>query len=309
MKKLFVRLWKNESWKWRIARIMIMLCLGIPLLLLAPIMIFEEKFIYFPMKYPGGFWFVKSFDSPEGAISPGIEDCNFTTEDGVKLHGWLCTPHRNTGGKHEPVPYEMTLLWFHGNAGNITMRYELIRAMMNIPVRVFIIDYRGYGKSEGKPSEQGLYMDARAAWNYLTVERRTSPDRIIIFGKSLGGAPAVDLASKVDAAGLIVQSSFSSAAEMSARMMPFLPRFLLRTKMDSASKIKKVHCPKLFIHSTTDEVVPYKLGRKLFNAAPEPKEFYEIKGARHNETHVVGGKAYFEKLKSFVESCSPRTNP
>jgi len=103
LKKILSHLWKNEGWKWRIGRIMIMLCLGIPLLLILPVMIFEEKFIYFPVKYPGGFWFVTSMKSPEGAISPTIEDCNFTASDGVKLHGWLCTPHRNTGGNHEPV--------------------------------------------------------------------------------------------------------------------------------------------------------------------------------------------------------------
>lgn len=286
-----------------------MLAVGIVLLIILPVMIFEEKFIYFPVKHPGGFWFVTKMQSPEGAISPTIEDCAFTTADGVKLHGWLCTPHRNTGGNHEPVPYEMTLLWFHGNAGNITMRYDLIRIMMNIPVRVFIIDYRGYGKSEGSPSEEGLYLDARAAWDYLTIERETSPDRIIIFGKSLGGAPAVDLASKVDAAGLIVQSTFSSAAEMSRRMMPFLPRFLLRTKMDSVGKIKDVHYQKLFIHSPVDEIVKYKLGRQLFDAASEPKEFYDVQGAPHNETHTYGGKPYLEKLKSFVESCAPHSDP
>lgn len=306
MKKILANLWKNKDWKWRVGRIMIMVSLGIPLLLILPVMIFEEKFIYFPVKYPEGFWFVASMRSPEGAISPTIEDCNFTASDGVKLHGWLCTPHINKGGNHEPVPYEMTLLWFHGNAGNVTMRYDQIRLMMNIPVRVFIIDYRGYGKSEGNPTEEGLYMDARAAWDYLLNERETSPDRIVIFGESLGGAPAVDLASKLDAAGLIVQSSFSSAAETSARMMPSLPRFLLRTKMNSRDKIKDVHCQKLFIHSPVDEIVPYRLGRRLFDAASEPKEFYDVPGAPHNETHTYGGKAYLEKLRSFIRSCAPQ---
>jgi fermentation-respiration switch protein FrsA (DUF1100 family) len=309
LKKVLTQLLKSKSWAWRIARIMIMVGLVVWFAIIVPVMIFEEKFIYFPMKYPGGFWFVASMDSPKGAISPTIEDCYFTAEDGVKLHGWLCTPHRNRDGKIEPVPYEMTLLWFHGNAGNITMRYDLIKLLMNIPVRILIIDYRGYGKSEGTPTEEGIYKDARAAWNYLTVERETSPDRIVIFGKSLGGAPAVDLASRVNAGGLIVQSSFSSAAEMSRRMMPpFIPRFMLRTKMDSATKIKNVHCPKLFIHSTADEVVPYRLGRKLFDAAPEPKEFYEIKGALHNETYTMGGKPYFNKLRSFIHSCAPNSS-
>jgi len=129
--------------------------------------------------------------------------------------------------------------------------------------------------------------------------------RIIIFGKSLGGVPAIDLASQVEPAGLIIQSSFSSARDMAAAIMPFLPQFLLHTKMDSVSKLDKIRCPKLFIHSRADEVVPYELGRRLYEAAPEPKQFYEMQGAPHNSTYVVGGKPYYEALRSFVASCQP----
>jgi fermentation-respiration switch protein FrsA (DUF1100 family) len=174
--------------------------------------------------------------------------------------------------------------------------------MMELPVQVFIIDYRGYGKSEGKPTERGLYLDARAAWDYLINERRVAPERIVVFGKSLGGVPAIDLASQVTPAGLIVQSSFTSAGDMAAEILPFLPRVLLQTKMDSLGKIQQVRCPKLFIHSRADEIVPYELGRRLYEAAPEPKEFYEVKGSPHNSTYVVGGKPYFEALRNFVQS-------
>lgn len=285
-----------------------MVIIGIPPLIFLPIIIFEENFIYFPAKYPEGFWGVTRLESPEGKISPTIEDCNFTTGDGVRLHGWLCTPHRNVGGVHEAAPYEMTILWFHGSAGNISMRYDFIRVLMQIPVRVLIIDYRGYGKSEGEPTEEGLYKDARASWDYLTNERWTPPNRIVIFGEALGGAPAIDLAAQVEAGGLIVQSSFSSAAEMSARMMAPVPGFLRRTRMNSAAKIVNVHYPKLFIHSPVDEIVPYRLGRRLFDAAFEPKEFYDVAGAPHNETYTYGGKAYFEKLRSFINSCAPHSD-
>lgn len=263
------------------------------------IMVFEDSLIYFPSKYPDGYWEVSSISAREGEVVPKIEDCNFETSDGVQLHGWYCTPYRGL----VPVSAEMTLLWFHGNAGNISYRYEMIRGLMQLPVRVFIIDYRGYGKSNGKPTEHGLYLDARAAWDYLVNERHEASERIIIFGKSLGGAPAVDLATQVNPAGLIVQSSFTSAGDMAAVVLPFLPRAILRTRMDSLSKIGSVSCPKLFIHSPADEVVPYHLGRRLYEAAPEPKQFYEVKGAPHNSTYLVGGASYFNALRSFIGAC------
>ncbi len=113
---------------------------------------------------------------------------------------------------------------------------------------------------------------------------------------------AIDLASKVEAGGLIVQSSFTSIADVAASVLPFVPALIIRTKMDSLSKIGRVSCPKLFIHSQSDEIIPYKLGRRLFDAAHEPKEFYEVKGASHNMTDVVGGAAYYEALRSFIYS-------
>jgi fermentation-respiration switch protein FrsA (DUF1100 family) len=271
--------------------------------LVIAIMAFEDKLIYFPSKYPDGFWDVDNIPSRDGTIVPKVEDCYFETSDGLRLHGWFCSPHRKSGGALVPVATEMVMLWFHGNAGNITYRYDMIRGMMELPVKVFIIDYRGYGRSEGKPTERGLYLDARAAWEYLTNTRGVPADDIIIFGKSLGGAPAIDLASQVPPAGLIIQSSFTSAADMAASVLPFFPTVFLHTKMDSISKIANAHCFKLFIHSPADEIIPYKLGRRLYEAAPEPKEFYEVKGAPHNSTYIVGGKNYFDAIRRFVELC------
>ena len=195
-----------------------------------------------------------------------------------------------------------TLLYLHGNGGNISHRYEFINELVQLPVNVLIIDYRGYGKSEGRPSEAGLYMDARAAWDYLTKERAVPASRIVIFGKSLGGAVAVELATKVEACGLVVQSSFTSVADMAGEVLPFVPRFLIRTKMDSLSKIASVSSPKLFIHSQADEIVPYRLGRRLFDAARPPKQFYEVKGAPHNLTNTIGGAPYYEALRTFINS-------
>jgi fermentation-respiration switch protein FrsA (DUF1100 family) len=280
---------------------MILLCAGAA----AVVMAFEDSFIYFPTKFPEGAWEVGNVPARDGEVVPQVEDCTFTTGDGLKLHGWYCEPRRKAGSGFAPVRADMVLLWFHGNAGNLSHRYDMIRMLMNIPVNILIIDYRGYGKSEGTPSEQGLYEDARAAWDYLTAERGIAPGRVIIFGKSLGGVPAIDLAGRVKAAGLIVQSSFTSASDVAAAILPIYPRFLLRTKMDSRRKISNVSCPKLFIHSRADEVIPYELGRRLYEAAPEPKQFYEVRRAPHNSTHLVGGEGYLKALRDFINSCAP----
>lgn len=272
--------------------------------LVALFMAFEDKLIYFPSKYPDGFWDVSSLPTREGDVFPKIEDCYFETPDGLQLHGWYCTPCRKSAQSTQVLSSEMTLLWFHGNAGNLSYRYDMIRAFMALPVQVFIIDYRGYGKSEGKPGEQGLYLDARAAWDYLIRERKTLPRNIVIFGKSLGGAPAIDLASRVEPAGLIIQSSFTSAADVASYVLPFFPRMLLHTKMDSVRKIQRVGCPKLFIHSRSDEIIPFELGYRLYESSPGPKTFYEVKGASHNSTYLVGGKPYLDAIRQFIESCS-----
>ena len=283
------------------ARILLLLMIG----LFAFVMLFEDRFIYFPSKYPEGIWNVANQRAPAGEIFPQVEDVWMKTADGVRIHGWYCTPQINLSGQTSPVPIEMTLLWFHGNAGNISHRYEVVRELVNLKIAVFIIDYRGYGRSEGSPSEQGLYRDARAAWNHLTNERGVPANRIVLFGDSLGGAVAIDLAIEVEPAGLIAQSSFTSISDMAAEVMPFVPTLFLRTKMDSLAKIPRVSCPKLFIHSPNDEMVPFRMGRSLFDAAREPKQFYEVAGASHNEMDTVGGRAYFDAIQNFVRSCAP----
>ena len=271
---------------------------GIPVL-------FEEKFIYFPSKYPQGMGELPEIASEEGRIVPRIKEAWFKARDGVKLNGWICDPHRKESGSHLPIATEMVLLFFHGNGGCIADRYDLILGLVTLPVRVFIIDYRGYGKSEGRPTERGLYLDGEAAWAYLVNEQGISTKRIVLLGKSLGGAVAIELATHVEVAGLIVQSSFTSIPDMAKCMIPFLPRFLIRTKMDSIKKIPRVHCPKLFVHSPSDETVPFEFGRRLFRAASEPKRFYEVPGAPHNETYFVAGEAYLDALRRFVQACTP----
>ena len=265
---------------------------------LGMLMLLESSLIYFPTAYPDGFWDTAAVGAEGGCT---VEDCFFPTADGHRLHAWWCRP----GAWSEPDPAStMVLLWFHGNAGNLSHRAGMMLKLQSLPVQVFLVDYRGYGRSQGKPSESGLYQDGRAAWRYLTETRGVTPSHVIVFGKSLGGAVAVDLATEVGPAGLIVQSSFTSIREMARHHYPFVPGALIRTRMDSLAKISRVRCPKLFIHSPADEIVPFELGQRLFEAAPEPKRLHVVPGASHNETDVVGGAAYLAALRDFVHDCA-----
>jgi fermentation-respiration switch protein FrsA (DUF1100 family) len=267
--------------------------------IVATMVLFEDSMIFFPDPYPSGQWDVNRAASGSGAT---IEDRFFAASDGVTLHGWWCRPESSAAG----TTSEMVLLWFHGNAGNLAHRAPQLLALAGIPAQVFIIDYRGYGRSRGRPDEQGLYLDGRAAWNHLTGEMGIDPDRIVIHGVSLGGAVAVDLATEVDAAGLIVQSSFTSVPDMAAHHYRIVPRWLVRTKMDSIAKIGAVRCPVMVIHSPDDEIVPYEHGRRLYEAARGRRRFLEIPGAAHNETWSVGGARYFGAIREFLEDCAGR---
>jgi fermentation-respiration switch protein FrsA (DUF1100 family) len=259
--------------------------------------LFERSLIFFPTRYPDGLWDTEVAARGSGCV---IDDHFFTATDGTRLHGWWC--RRIDAPADQPV-----LLFFHGNAGNLSHRADLlIELATRTPASVFVVGYRGYGRSEGRPSEEGLYKDARAAWQHLTEESGVGAERIIIFGKSLGGGAAVDLAMEVPAAGLIVESSFTSIPDMAGAHYPFVPKFLVRTQMNSLVKIEFVSMPKLFIHSKQDRVVPYRLGRKLFEAAPEPKRFYEVVGAGHNDTWFVGGESYFKALGDFIADATNR---
>lgn len=224
-------------------------------------------------------------------VGLAYEDVRIRTSDGVILHGWM-------------IPCdgaEVTLLFLHGNGGNIGDRVENLKRLHEVGLRVFILDYRGYGLSEGSPSEKGLYEDAKAAYAHLLSRQDVNCDRIAIFGRSLGGAVAVDLASKVPCWRLILESTFSSAPDMAVSILPFLPLGRLMTeRFDSESKMGSVRAPLLQFHGTRDETVPYKLGQKLFRAARDPKEFVPIPGATHNDTYIVGGGAYFEKIRNFL---------
>jgi pimeloyl-ACP methyl ester carboxylesterase len=280
--------------------------------LLGLAVMFEDHFIYYPSKYPEGRWSLARPAITGNKNLIHIEDKFLTTRDGIRIHGWLCYPGDNmrrastSSPPGEPPASEdlPVILFLHGNAGNVTDRYELIQVLVRIPARVFIIDYRGYGKSEGSPSETGLYNDGQAAWNFLTGEFATSPVQVILYGESLGGAVAIELAARANPGGLIVQSSFTSMPDMVSHIAPVFPRFLLHTRMNSLDKIKNARCPKLFVHGTNDELVPLEMGKRLYAASVDPKEFYAVHGACHNDVFETGGDAYLYKLRGFVSrSC------
>ncbi|MDX1639598.1 MAG: alpha/beta hydrolase [Balneolaceae bacterium] len=218
------------------------------------------------------------------------EDVYFTSSDGVRLHGWY-VPHPDPIG---------TVLFQHGNAGNISGRMETIQILNRIGLNVFIYDYRGYGQSEGSPSEEGTYRDAMAAWNYLTKTRGLSPDRIILMGRSLGGAVTGWLASQVTPAAVILESTFTSAPDLAADLYPIFPaRRLIRFDFPNTEYIRQIEVPLLIGHSTEDALIPYAHGRALYELADEPKEFFEMTGD-HGNGFLETGDEYRRALTDFI---------
>ncbi|MCW5829605.1 MAG: alpha/beta hydrolase [Deltaproteobacteria bacterium] len=261
---------------------------------------FEDALIYFPSRYPDGMWDLAGRRFPAGPWATSASDQWITTADGVKIHAWYARPEsRQTGGATPAPDNPLTILYFHGNAGSIADRHGIMLSFVELGAAVLAVDYRGYGRSEGKPGEKGLYLDAEAAWNHLTGPLGVPAERIILFGKSLGGGPAVELATRVRPAGLFLQSTFTSIPDMARELLPFVPRFLIRTKMDSLAKIRNVRCPVLIIHGRRDEIVPFRMGQKLYESAPEPKRFVEIAHARHNDT-VFSGPHYIRAVREFL---------
>ena len=219
------------------------------------------------------------------------EDISLTTSDNVRLHGWYL-PAKDA---------KQVILFFHGNAGNISHRGELLDLFHSLGLNALIIDYRGYGKSEGTMSEEGAYRDAMAAWQYLVNKRNFKPKNIIIFGRSLGGAVATKLATQVNEKALIIESTFSSAKDMAARMMPLVYKlFYIRYSFNTEKIINQVDSPLLLIHSPDDEVIPYELGEKIFAAAKSPKFYFEILGG-HNDGFTLNNSEYKNALKWFIE--------
>ncbi len=220
-----------------------------------------------------------------------FEDVYFQTEDGVLLSGWFV-----------PGQIDVTWLWFHGNAGNISYRLDNLALLHHrLAVNIFIFDYRGFGKSQGRACGERLFLDADASLSYLLSRPDVDPGKIVFFGRSLGSAVAVELATRQKCLGLILESPFALPAEM-METFPLFQTIVFRTKYDTLSKIKSITVPLLILHGDRDEVVPFEMGKLLYEAANEPKRFHTIRGASHNDTYIVGGEEYFAALKNFIES-------
>jgi uncharacterized protein len=220
------------------------------------------------------------------------EDVFFEAADGVKLHGWWVP---QTGA---PV-----LVWFHGNAGNISHRLENIKLLHDLAgVQVFIFDYREYGRSQGRISREGTFLDAAAAYRYVAETRGVPGRDIVLFGRSLGTALATNLAVQKPCRALILESAFTNSSDMAKMIAPFMFDWRPKVPYDNLGKIDKVKVPVLIIHGEQDEIIPVAMGRRLFAAANPPKDLYIIPGAHHNDVYGVGGRAYFERLKAFIFS-------
>jgi fermentation-respiration switch protein FrsA (DUF1100 family) len=244
------------------------------------------KAAFFPMRHSQGWW--------ESQTELGAEDVWLTTSDGVKLHGWwLSSPYA-----------QIATLFLHGNAGNLTHRGAHMRAIVAAGSSILVLDYRGYGKSGGTPSERGLYRDAEAAYEWLG-SRGYSGDRIVLHGESLGSAPAVELAARKKCAGLVLEAPFPSVRAVAGKVLPILGP-LITWGYNSAERIASVRVPKLFIHGDKDEVIAYDLGKALFDVAPEPKTLWTVHNAGHNNLLEFCGTLYIERLREFYGGISAR---
>lgn len=256
----------------------VLLAYGVVLLLIYAM---QDRLVYFPLR---------DLAATPRTIGLDYEDVRITTEDGVRLHGWFVPT----------LSARATLVHFHGNGGNISHRLERIALFHKLGVNVFIFDYRGYGQSEGRPSEQGTYRDADAVWRYLTETRGLAPASVILHGESLGGAVAAWLAAETAPGGLIVESSFTSASDLGAEVYPWLPvRWLARYVYPTMEYLARVRAPVLIVHSRDDDIVPFHHGRQLYAAAPAPKQFLEIRGG-HNDGLWADDAQYLAGIDAFL---------
>jgi fermentation-respiration switch protein FrsA (DUF1100 family) len=226
-----------------------------------------------------------------------LEELWVSVDEEVTIFGWYID-----AGPSTPV-----MLWCHGNAGNVSHRLENIRQLYQRGVSVYIFDYRGYGRSSGVPSEAGLYQDALASYDYLIHQRRISPERLILFGRSLGAGVAAEVALRRLIAGLIIEGSFPSIQAMSDQHYFGLPaRWVTEVEFNLMQKVRALHVPLLVIHGEQDSIVPIALGKQVFDAANEPKQWYVVSGAGHNDVPFIGGEPYFQELDTFLHRVLPQ---
>jgi len=245
---------------------------------------YQPNLLYFP-DMPS-----REIEATPGDIGLEFEALTLTTRDDEQLDAWFIPAD----------PARGVVLFCHGNAGNISHRLVSIQLFHELGLSVLIFDYRGYGQSTGKPTEKGTYRDADAAWDYLVEQRGIPAEHIILFGRSLGASIAADLATRQSAAGLILESGFTSVPDIAAKLYPWLPvRWFSRYQYDTRKKLANIHSPVLIAHSREDEIILYANGERLFEAANEPKQFLQLRGG-HNDGFFVSGKDYTQGLDSFL---------
>ena len=259
----------------------------------------EPGMIYYPMR---------AIDETPAQRGWKFDDVWLTASDGFRINGWwlpatVVAPvpgaPPDAAGTAATTTARLTVLFFHGNAGNISHRFEKLAILRELGANVLIIDYRGYGRSEGKPDESGTYRDAQAAYEYLTKERKVDPRAIVVYGESLGSAVAVNLASSTPVGGVVIEEAFTSIGDVGQRMFPFLPvRWLVRNKYDTLSKIGRLNAPLLILHSRDDEYFSMRHAERLLASAREPKQLVELRGG-HNDAFLVSQQIYREVLKQF----------
>jgi fermentation-respiration switch protein FrsA (DUF1100 family) len=231
-------------------------------------------------------------------VNLAYEDIRLVTSDNLKLHGWY-VPHPES---------RATVLFFHGNAGNISHRLHTLLIFHRLRLSVLIIDYRGYGQSEGKPTEQGTRLDANAAWQYLTQQRKISPDQIVLFGRSLGATVAAELATRHRPAALIVESAFTSVPDIAADLYPWLPvRWISRFSYNTREYLRQVSCPVLVVHSKEDDIIPFTHGQTLYQAVDGNKDLLILHGG-HNEGFWLSRESYLPGLEKFIMHNASRSD-
>lgn len=245
----------------------------------------QDSLLYYPNL--GG----REYEATPAQLGMPYEAITLTTSDGIRLDAWYVPAERARGA----------LLYAHGNGGNISHRLDAIRMFRDMGLSVFIFDYRGYGRSNGEPSEEGTYLDAEAAWQYLTAQRGIAPSRTVMYGESLGAAVAARLAARHPPAALVLASGFTSVPDMAAGLYPWLPvRWLSRYRYDTRRYLQDMHAPVLVMHSREDDIIPYRHGRALYDAAHEPKQFVELRGG-HNDLYLANGEVFTREVQMFVK--------
>jgi fermentation-respiration switch protein FrsA (DUF1100 family) len=256
-------------------------------LVLALVRMFESRLIFFP-NYPDrldGDWHPRALP---------VQDVWLTTSDGVKLHAWWI-PHDNA---------KFTFLAFHGNASNMANRAPIYEFLRSTPANVFALEYRGYGHSEGKPCEAGVYRDAEAAYEYLVSTKGIDRKAIISFGQSLGTAVATHLAAHHQVAGVVLEAPFPSASRVASKVFWFLPgvSLLAHGQFDTRAWLKEIHAPILIVHCDQDPVIPFQFGHEVYDAALPPKNFLQINGYCHEESSLIAPTQYRTALQEFLSS-------